>query len=683
LPRLLDTSVRVRKAPRVEPKCKSKSNPAAGPDRVPASKVSSQTKNGVKSAASKQSRTVKTRANTSKASALDIKEGETKLKPVEPDPAQNVTTKAPAPDLQTKQTEVQPNLKCANKGNQDEFVRPEGLPWKAQNVSGEGQNMAQVASRTGASGSALRAAPRAMMRGKRAYRSEVHNSASGDKRSVRIDDEIAVKKQHLDPPRIRAVNPSSKFVKSGLKLHTAGDLQSLLDDLVYQQQGLDPAQKVGVQQASAIQIAVLSSNPKIRQVLRARNLLSPLLSQLSALSLSDDEPGDYTLCLATIVTMAAFAKNKQEASSLPSSCILFLLSMVRSPPQYVKPPIQQSSGEDQHNKLVTTAHALGVCGRRSLETQSLGVAKAALRTLDCLLQLSSASNALLLSEGGFGTVADMFNGGQSNLRDGSAEDTSATIKEMILCLKVLTHATCCSLDEKLFIMPHRATFLSSLCSALGYCKKMLSVPDFDFEGESVRELTTEYILGVLRVLVNLTNEDSAASQAFAQAGGLRTASECLLIFTHEAEYDILALALGLLINCVEHSKENQQMMCTIQISSKSTAKSTSDRFADPDDRQPIFPVICNLFTSTASRKNGQPTKQAQDNAIAAYSALLIGCIAQEESNRVEMLACLQAKSFAAIEAVLRKFIRDQAVAGMGDQVSKLQESIEAILVELI
>eukprot|EP00656_Telonema_subtile_P039539 TRINITY_DN44638_c0_g1_i4.p1 TRINITY_DN44638_c0_g1~~TRINITY_DN44638_c0_g1_i4.p1 ORF type:complete len:598 (-),score=113.59 TRINITY_DN44638_c0_g1_i4:67-1860(-) len=457
-----------------------------------------------------------------------------------------------------------------------------------------------------------------------------------------------------------------RFSRDSHELHSNGEVDMMIDDMEYQQQGLGPGQKLVVQQASAVQITTLLCNPKMRHMLRGRNLLAGVLHKLRDACMDGDRIQDYVLCVSTLLAILVFTRSQREAVCVPEDMIDFLMAVLKTPPN--PGPI----GSTHLKPLKTAARVLKVC--HSCDGKlPLRAVPTALEALSHLLKHSEQFRVRVVGIGGFESVAEALANRLKGLQEGN--EAHPCIEEMACCLKVLDTLTGRKLGEHM--ATHKRALLHTLCGLLVHCKKLLVVPDFDFEGDSLRDLAVECILGVLRVLVNLTNEDADAGATFAAAGGLDAASS-LLLFTDESEYDILALSLGLLINCVEHSNDNKFAMRSVMLA---PVQSTRGR-PGAKSGQPALKALCELFQSRAKKKNGQPAKQAQDNAIAAYSALLIGCISQEASNREDVLGYLKAETFGGILAVLRQFLRDQAMAGIGDELTKMRECIEEIIDDL-
>lgn len=464
-------------------------------------------------------------------------------------------------------------------------------------------------------------------------------------------------------------------------MHAGGDVETLIDDVMYQQQGLQSKQKLAVKQTSAVQVALLCTDAKMRSILRGRNLLSSLFHQLSGAATEEGKLTDVVITLSTLLTIALFGTNQLEASCLPSECIKFLLDVLRTPPELSK----TSACTDLTMQLSKIAQAIGFISSTRDQKCAIQPRKTAIYTLERLLKQNHKFSNVLLCNNGFGLIVEIFSTRLAGLTQISG-DSIGSIQEMILCLRVLDIVTCFRSEAQQsemeqHIRSHKKHLLSELCSVLDKSEEILCVPDFEFEVESIRETSSEYLLAVLRVLVNLTNEDADAGATVSAVGGLNAASS-LLLFTGESQYDLLALTLGLLINCVEYATDNKQAMKNIMVkrSQQSAREFRRGRGGGDHVEIPALQLICELFTARAASKSGHPQKQAQDSAIAGYAGLLIGCISVEESIRKDVLTYLQAPNFDVIKAVLRQFIRDQRRAGIAS--GKMTDSIENILTAL-
>jgi len=234
---------------------------------------------------------------------------------------------------------------------------------------------------------------------------------------------------------------------------------------------------------------------------------------------------------------------------------------------------------------------------------------------------------------------------------------------------------------------HQLELMDPLCEVIQFCKKQLTEPCFEIDEESSHLAAVECISSMLRVLINLTNENAAACKAFANLDGLFITTECLMLFDAD-QYDLLVLALGLLINSTEHSEYNRLQMRSVRV------KDTKSR-RGPAQKIGAVAVISKLFVnllqqqkqamSKLSTSTDNPvdalgrggTVKALGDALSSYVAMLIAVLSSEPDNRREFLEVLGEEDFKELTAVLMQHLKDQEDIGI--LTHQIDESIRHML----
>lgn len=131
----------------------------------------------------------------------------------------------------------------------------------------------------------------------------------------------------------------------------------------------------------------------------------------------------------------------------------------------------------------------------------------------------------------------------------------------------------------------------------------------------------ECALSALRLLVNLTNHYQDGCDALGETGAMQMVRLVLDFPTQLGEqhrYDVSILGLGVLVNLVEQSASMRTLLART-------------RSGDPSEHgQPQCPVasLARLFVAKAATPSGGPRNETEENTLAAYLALFLGCAAR-------------------------------------------------------
>ncbi|KAK9064243.1 hypothetical protein SSX86_015623 [Deinandra increscens subsp. villosa] len=206
-------------------------------------------------------------------------------------------------------------------------------------------------------------------------------------------------------------------------------------------------------------------------------------------------------------------------------------------------------------------------------------------------------------------------------------------------------------------------------------------------------LFSDCLLAAVKVLMNLTNENSVGCQQIAACGGLEIL--CGLIVGHypsfnsylpnfsfqkdksvlledddidnnrlnDQELDFLVAILGLLVNLVEKDGHNRSRLAAASISIPSLEYEITD----------VIPLLCSVFLANqgageAAEEGRQPAwkdedpvlegeKEAEKTIVEAYSALLLAFLSTEsKSIRNAVAECLPNRKLSVLVPVLERFV---------------------------
>ncbi|VFQ88550.1 unnamed protein product [Cuscuta campestris] len=225
---------------------------------------------------------------------------------------------------------------------------------------------------------------------------------------------------------------------------------------------------------------------------------------------------------------------------------------------------------------------------------------------------------------------------------------------------------------------------SSSCEASPSCSSAV--------GEEMSNLLADCLLTAVKVLMNLTNDNSIGCQQIAACGGLETLA-CLIAghfpsfssslehvlpskpdtkpghqidsLLSDQELDFLVAILGLLVNLVEKDGHNRSRLARASVSLpgiEGLEGSCTD----------VIPLLCSIFLANqgAGEAAGEGTltlededallkgqKEAEKMIVEAYAALLIAFLSTEsQSTRNAITKCLPDRSLGILVPVLERFV---------------------------
>lgn len=293
------------------------------------------------------------------------------------------------------------------------------------------------------------------------------------------------------------------------------------------------------------------------------------------------------------------------------------------------------------------------------------------------------------------------------------------IRKIDRCLRVLENVTYMNGDNQAYLLHFKESALVSSCvRMMRACRVSIphhplqsspaisdTVPLSSLEGAGAALLSC--VLTLLKVLLNLTHENCLGSQLVgSQYGLLDCALSCILQLPHymplEQKFDLLVLSLGLMINLMENCSDNREKFIVAQtlgsFDSQNNGEMVSaveafvDVFVDRIDAARQSEEQADALLSTPEEKKQQAqsentedktqesgasssqSSQADDleetlmkalqkagknmehSIIAAYIAILLGCVIQHSKDYADLLRShMPDGNFDVMVEVLRKF----------------------------
>ena len=238
------------------------------------------------------------------------------------------------------------------------------------------------------------------------------------------------------------------------------------------------------------------------------------------------------------------------------------------------------------------------------------------------------------------------------------------------------------------------------------------IQDGGVEGEDVESVHRQKcILAALRVLVNLTNRSEIGCSMLASANGIQPIvnllEDCSKIsgnsLVDQDKFDVLTLALGVLINGVEDSSHNRELFGQCEVKGHASVWDVLVHLLR--SRTGVRGTTGETGSKTKSHGRGKEASQSIDSGraenvkldklgmddvvVCSYVSVLIGCaIRDNERNRDAVMDSLGASSFRPCIQVLDYFIVLQRQTnadektGANATLEKYLQSLETVIEEL-
>ena len=238
------------------------------------------------------------------------------------------------------------------------------------------------------------------------------------------------------------------------------------------------------------------------------------------------------------------------------------------------------------------------------------------------------------------------------------------------------------------------------------------IQDGGVEGEDLESVHRQKcILAALRVLVNLTNRSEIGCSMLASANGIQPIvnllEDCSKIsgnsLVDQDKFDVLTLALGVLINGVEDSSHNRELFGHCKVKGHASVWDVLVHLLR--SRTGVGGTTGETGSKTKSHGRGKEASQSIDSGraenvkldklgmddvvVCSYASVLIGCaIRDNEKNRDAVMDSLGASSFRPCIQVLDYFIVLQRQTnadektGANANLEKYLQSLETVIEEL-
>ncbi|KAH3861515.1 wings apart-like protein homolog [Dreissena polymorpha] len=384
-----------------------------------------------------------------------------------------------------------------------------------------------------------------------------------------------------------------KNVKEAHECQEHGETQEFDDDIEYLLAGIESIEPMSTRCLSCVGLAQKCTIPAFRMHLRAHGTVTKIFGCLQ------DAASDPSLALCTSALMFMLSRDRlnmdldqeslnlmlrllgvdqQEdmATTLSSTAERALKRNKDRVLEVYKEFLQQSGTKQELDIECLSTGNLAMESLLSLTSRRAGEwFKEELRTLGALDHIVDTVCSCIEAIGV--NVSVLTNSNIENL------------KKVDRCLRVMENVTYMNADNQNYLIAYKdSVLIPSLVRSLGASRVCLAIyplvedpQSHKVDKESFGWVIYSCILAVLRVLLNLTHDnDTGCTKIGEQSSAIETVLLCILTLPQhipvDLRFDLYVLALGLLINLVEHSDGNRVALLTMKTQCMYEQDSNSD-----------------------------------------------------------------------------------------------------------
>ncbi|XP_067950851.1 wings apart-like protein homolog [Watersipora subatra] len=504
-----------------------------------------------------------------------------------------------------------------------------------------------------------------------------------EKLGEKISTRIKVRPDH------KALYTVVRNVRQAHECQDHGENQQIDDDLEFLLEGLEPRGPISGRYLSAVSLAKKCTNATFRMHLRSHSSLSKIFTSLS------DAPSDPRLALSATAIMFMLCQDRLNMD-LDRESLKLMVDLLEYDD---RAHLDNKQDIADYNKSIDTVYDLYRSaipdGEELLEKADLSPGYLA---MECLLVLTSRRSGDWFKEelreaGAIVCIADSIIAKTVIVMSADYENELSShvlthIKKICRGLRVLEHVTAYNAGNQQLIIGHRGgEFVRSLSRLLMFGVEAIELHSIDNTSlpSSAGHLILQLLLGVLRVLVNVTHDSEAGCATVNSFSGvIEVLIKCILQSSQhvleEQRFDLLVLGIGLSINMCEHSADSRQTLFFTE------TQSSYDSICEQESLTAVEALLLlftqrlraaekieaetgNLEESDITQAVGEDASESitevlhkagrhmEDTIVASYIALLIGVIVQHNPDYIDTIKrLLKDNSFDEIISVLQKFL---------------------------
>ncbi|XP_045606168.1 wings apart-like protein homolog [Procambarus clarkii] len=504
-----------------------------------------------------------------------------------------------------------------------------------------------------------------------------------------------------------------KNVKRTHQLQESGEFQEFNDDVEYFLDALRPSMPVSTRCLAALNLAQKCMVPAFRMHLRAHGTVIKFFSALS------DAHSDHRLAICAATVMFTLSQDRLNMD-LDRDSLELMLNLLDTDADTLEnvPPVDASFVTQNKKKIMELCRDMQKKGHaKHLGLDNINAGNLAMETL---LSLTSKRAGEWFKEelrelGGvehlIRTITNCTQHFSPDLEMWS-HPLLEKLSKVDRCLKVLENVTHQNTANQEYLLTFQnGIFLEKLMSLYRMCH--VEVPLYPAcetqnqksasSGVAASQLLVKALLTTIKVLINLTHNSGKEALGSKLLGDQQDVYDitlyCLLIMPRylapDKRFELLILACCLLLNLVEHSKANRNVL--MKTKAPDIFEEEDERlFCGPTVKKGAMQALIELFyrseesarqqeahtneiidhdlTEQSKQKEDEKKEDEieetvakllqkaghhmEDTLIAAYTALLTGyCIMEDEECEAQIRAMLPEANFSLMVNVLKKFLR--------------------------
>ncbi|KAK3925355.1 Protein wings apart-like [Frankliniella fusca] len=363
-------------------------------------------------------------------------------------------------------------------------------------------------------------------------------------------------------------------VKQAHQIQESGEFQELNDDVEYILDALQEQNPIGTRCLSAITLASKCMVPAFRMHVRAHGTVAKFFKSLH------DAARDQSLGLCTATVMFALSQDRLNMD-LDRDSLELMLNLLESDASHLN--ALEDCGLSSSQLLKNKQKVRELCAEiqsqghaKHLNLDNITVGQLAMETL---LSLTSRRAGEWFKEelrelGGLEHIVRTICQCSSQIDDYVVEWTDPLLDRMRKvdrCLRVLENVTQDNEENVVYLLKYQnASLVDVLVRLLRLCGNEVPLyPVYDAtDKDSTGVVLREALLAVIKVLINLSHDFKAqtyGSTLVGTKGGLLESSLQMLLHipnyvVEDSKFDLIVLALTLLINLVEHNIGNRSRL---------------------------------------------------------------------------------------------------------------------------
>ncbi|RIA86273.1 wings apart-like protein regulation of heterochromatin-domain-containing protein [Glomus cerebriforme] len=481
--------------------------------------------------------------------------------------------------------------------------------------------------------------------------------------------------------------PKKHALKSSHELRVGGDYTRFTDEMDYILDGLEN-RSINVRRNSVMDLLSKLLDGDFLLKVRAHNYISKIY-----VILNGNQDSLIRCCFSFIVCMLMEDKHSSESLIQENGFIEFVVNLLNTSSDPLNTDID--SLKKSEKSFINDFKDIILKSMIFTKLSQISLKSIALRTLSSLSSLRTRhesviknrlrdSGCLLLVINILKSELELVNGLLSVIENGKPSSLqNATLDFMLIeqCLKILESATLFCSENQICIVEDK-DLLHMLLELLLYCQ-------VGTRGKNVEEasLALECLLGTLRVLINLTNENLPACQYVGSYLGMsilmRLATvgqlpsneppisnsgpfmiEVINIENSESvdavKFDVLLLSIGLLINLVETDVNIQDEFRKVDQNPTCPGSRMCMRTCTCSSRESAVSCLVSLYNYQLEKGDDE----TDSNIVAAYMAVLLGLlIKNNEANQQLIIDRLPDRSVNSLINLLQQFVHFNELVG--------------------